>query len=122
MFIVLGTEWITGDLLYWTIFLIALSMVICLGFPYLTTFVPGALVAIVVVTAVEHIFTIGTRTVGDQAPIVVGSFPTFYLPVIALDTWRNWEARSSYLAEVAPYHRLLDPSSLQRDPRARRTL
>ncbi|WP_194976782.1 SulP family inorganic anion transporter [Aquiflexum lacus] len=79
-------EWMTGTPLIIMIGLVVLTMAIIKFLPKLTTAVPSALVAIIVVTLVAIFAGFDTRTVGDLASIK-GGLPQFHLPMVAI----NWE-------------------------------
>ena len=76
-------DWLSGPALYTMLGLVALTMAIIQFLPKLTTAVPAALVAILVVTGV--VFAgVETRTVGDLAS-VAGGLPMPHVPAVPLD-------------------------------------
>ena len=76
-------EWMTGDILYSSLGLIAATMVLIWGAPKLTRLIPAPLLAIGVVSAVVLFFDIGVPRVGDLAS-VAGGWPEFALPTVPL--------------------------------------
>lgn len=81
-FKVQGTEtWLSGSPLYTMLGLVALTILIVIGFPKITKAVPASLVAIIVVFAIVAGFGIHTKTVSDIAS-VAGGFPPFHVPEI----------------------------------------
>lgn len=80
-----GTEaWLSGSPLYIMAGLVALTVLIVVGFPKITKAVPSSLVAIIVVFAIVMGFNIQTKTVSDIAS-VAGGFPPFHVPNIPFD-------------------------------------
>ncbi|OAJ35467.1 SulP family inorganic anion transporter [Piscirickettsia salmonis] len=79
-------QWVSGNSLYIMLGLVALTMAIVYALPRITRFLPAALVAILVVTAIVHLFGLQTRTVGDLAS-TAGGFPKFHVPDVIL----NWQ-------------------------------
>jgi SulP family sulfate permease len=78
------TAWLTGNTLYIMAGLVALTIVIVMGFPKITKAVPASLVAIIVVFIVVLAFGIDTKTVQDIAS-VQGGFPPFHIPNIPVN-------------------------------------
>ena len=78
--------WMTGTPLYLMIGLVVLTMLIIKFLPKLTTAIPSALVAILVISSIVIFGKIETRTVGDLASIS-GGLPQFHIPMVDL----NWE-------------------------------
>ncbi len=76
-----GGGWLTGEPLYIMALLVALTILIVIGFPRVTKVVPASLVAIFVVFAIVFLFGIETKTVSDIAS-VAGGFPPFHIPDI----------------------------------------
>ena len=76
-------EWMTGDILYSSLGLIAATMALIWGAPKLTRLIPAPLLAIGVVSAVVLFFDIGVPRVGDLAS-VAGGWPEFALPTVPL--------------------------------------
>lgn len=94
-FKVQGTEnWLSGSPLYIMLCLVALTILIVIGFPKITKVIPASLVAIIVVFAIVMGFGIQTKTVSDIAS-VAGGFPPFHIPDIPF----NFEA----LKVIFPY-------------------
>lgn len=79
--------------------LVLLSMLIIWGLPKLTKYVPSALAAIVIVSAIVIGFGIETKTVGDIASIQ-GGFPTPSIPEIPF-TWDTFMLIFPYALIVA---------------------
>ncbi|MFN3801166.1 SulP family inorganic anion transporter [Belliella pelovolcani] len=79
-------EWMNGPNLFIMIGLVLLTMAIIKYLPKLTTAVPSALVAILVVSLIVIFGGVETRTVGDLASIS-GGLPQFHIPMVDL----NWE-------------------------------
>ena len=75
--------WLSGSALYIMLGLVALTIIIVLGFPRLTKAVPSSLVAIIVVGFIVFFFKIDTKTVKDIAS-VSGGLPPFHIPQVPL--------------------------------------
>ncbi|NRA41591.1 MAG: SulP family inorganic anion transporter, partial [Pseudomonadales bacterium] len=76
-------QWLQGGELYVLLALTVLTMAIIHFLPKLTTAVPSALAAIVVVSLLVIFADIDTKTVGDVAPIA-GGFPSLHIPQVPL--------------------------------------
>lgn len=84
--------WMAGSSLWIMLALVALTMAIIYFLPKLTTAVPAALAAIVVVTLIVVGLDLDARTVqdvlrdmsGDPAATIAGSFPSFEIPMVPL--------------------------------------
>ena len=84
--------WMTGSGLWIMLGLIALTMAIIHFLPKLTTVIPAALVAIVVVTLLVLGLDLEARTVqdvlrdmsGDPAATIAGNLPGFHIPMVPL--------------------------------------
>jgi SulP family sulfate permease len=76
--------WLSGSSLYTMLGLVALTIIVVIGFPKLTKKIPPSLVAIIVVFIVVLILNIDTKTVKDIAS-VSGGFPPFHIPNIPLN-------------------------------------
>lgn len=73
-----GSQWLTGHALYLMIGLVIIAMAVTHYLPKFTKKLPSALVAIILVTAVVHLFHLHTRAVEDMmAGHVVAGLPTF---------------------------------------------
>nr|WP_229518387.1 SulP family inorganic anion transporter [Massilia sp. PAMC28688] len=74
-------QWMTGQ--QWTVMgaLIALTMAIIYLLPRLTTAIPSALAAILIVAALVWLTGIDTKTVGDMGSIA-GGWPVFHVPAV----------------------------------------
>ena len=99
-----GGEWLTGSALYTMLGLVALTMAIMVGLPKLTSKVPAALSAIVVVSVVTIAGGIDTATVASfiadgGGTGIAGGLPTFATPVVPL-TWAT-------LTFIAPFAAIL---------------
>ena len=89
-------NWMTGSSLWIMLGLVFLTMLIIHLLPRLTTAVPAALAAIVVVTLLVVGLDLDARTVqdvlrdmsGDQSATIAGTLPSFSLPVVPL-TWET---------------------------------
>lgn len=80
-----GGDWMEGMQLYVMTGLVILTMVVMYFVPKLTKAVPGALVSIVIVTAIVLGFGVdGVIGIGDKASIK-GAFPVFLLPELFED-------------------------------------
>ena len=75
--------WLSGSALYIMLGLVALTIIIVLGFPRITKAVPSSLVAIIVVGFIVFFFKIDTKTVKDIAS-VSGGLPPFHIPQVPL--------------------------------------
>jgi sulfate permease, SulP family len=97
-------EWLTGMPLYTMLGLVGLTMAIMFGLPKITKKLPGALTAILVVSAIVIFGNVDTATVksfiiaGGGEGIKAG-LPTFNIPLISL----NWET----LQFITPYALIL---------------
>ena len=69
---------------YWIYILVALSMFIIYFMPKITTAIPSTLGAIIIITAIVHIFHIDTKTVSSLGEIK-GEFPSFHIPLAPLN-------------------------------------
>lgn len=92
-------KWLDSESLWLMVGLVLLSMLIIWGLPKLTKYVPSALAAIVIVSAIVIGFGIETKTVGDIASIQ-GGFPTPSIPNIPL-TWDTFLLIFPYALIVA---------------------
>ena len=89
-------NWMTGSSLWIMLGLVFLTMLIIHLLPRLTTAVPAALAAIVVVTLLVVGLDLDARTVqdvlrdmsGDPSATIAGTLPSFSLPVVPL-TWET---------------------------------
>jgi SulP family sulfate permease len=89
-------NWMTGSSLWIMLGLVFLTMLIIHFLPRLTTAVPAALAAIVVVTLLVVGLDLDARTVqdvlrdmsGDPSATIAGTLPSFSLPVVPL-TWET---------------------------------
>lgn len=82
-------EWLSGASLFTMIGLVALTMGIVVGLPYLTKKVPAALTAIVVVSVLVIFGNLETETVrsfvvANGGTGIEAGFPSFNVPIIAL--------------------------------------
>eukprot|EP00027_Filamoeba_sp_ATCC50430_P000944 CAMPEP_0168554926 /NCGR_PEP_ID=MMETSP0413-20121227/8049_1 /TAXON_ID=136452 /ORGANISM="Filamoeba nolandi, Strain NC-AS-23-1" /LENGTH=492 /DNA_ID=CAMNT_0008585717 /DNA_START=304 /DNA_END=1782 /DNA_ORIENTATION=+ len=77
--------WLSGNLLYWTIGLVFITMLVMVLFPFLTKHIPSSLVAIGIVMALEYGIGIGSTTVGDRAS-VSGGFPSPRFPHVPFNS------------------------------------
>jgi len=91
-------QWLQGDAMFTMLGLVAATMAIIHFLPKITTAVPSALVAIVVVSLAAIGLNIDTKVVGDVASIA-GGLPDFNIPDVPL----NWET----LAIIFPYSLIL---------------
>eukprot|EP01128_Nolandella_sp_AFSM9_P005585 TRINITY_DN2722_c0_g1_i1.p1 TRINITY_DN2722_c0_g1~~TRINITY_DN2722_c0_g1_i1.p1 ORF type:complete len:968 (+),score=241.77 TRINITY_DN2722_c0_g1_i1:34-2904(+) len=80
--------YVDGTTIGLMIMLIVITMAIAHFFPYATTSIPSSLVAVIVVTIIEHAAGLDTITVGDKSSLS-GALPTFHVPVIEM-TSANW--------------------------------
>lgn len=85
--------WMTGSMLYTMLGLVALTMAIIHFLPKITTAIPSSLAAILVVTAMVHMFGLEARTVidfvRDMLPdaeranaTLAGELPSFAIPMV----------------------------------------
>jgi MFS superfamily sulfate permease-like transporter len=72
-------NYVTGTVGFYTALLCLIGFAVTMLMPYLTTFVPSALVAIAVTTFIEQIAGMGTKTVGDMGKMG-GNFPPLAAP------------------------------------------
>lgn len=93
-----GGAWLTGTPLIIMLILVLISAGIMYFLPKLTTKVPGGLVAIIVVSAVNLIFGLNTKTIADIASISQG-LPAFHIPMVPITL--------ESLAIVLPYAALM---------------
>jgi SulP family sulfate permease len=81
--------WLEGNAMYVMLGLVALTMAIIQYLPKLTTAIPSALVAIVVVSFGAIWLNLDTRTVGDVASIA-GGLPEFSIPAVPFTLETLW--------------------------------
>ncbi len=75
--------WLTGTPLVVMLVLVAISAGIMYFLPKITNKIPSGLVAIFVVSAINFIFALNTKTIGDIASISQG-LPAFHIPIVPL--------------------------------------
>ncbi len=92
-------EWLDAKSIWLMVGLVLLSMLIIWGLPKITKYVPSALAAIVIVSAIVIGFGIDTKTVGDIASIE-GGFPMPSMPSIPF-TWDTFMLIFPYALIVA---------------------
>lgn len=78
-----GGAWLSGAPLVFMLVLVAISAGIMYFLPKITNKVPSGLVAIVIVSAINMVFSLNTRTIGDIASISQG-LPAFHIPMVPL--------------------------------------
>ena len=78
-------DWLTGFPLILMLILVAISAAIMYFLPKFTNKVPSGLVAIVVVSLINFIFALHTKTIGDIASISQG-LPSFHIPMVPITT------------------------------------
>lgn len=78
------TEWMAGNELFLMLGLIAVTMFIIHFLPKITTAIPSALAAIVVISLAVIGFELNTKTVGDVASIA-GGLPEFHIPMVPIN-------------------------------------
>ena len=86
--------WLSGTPLVFMLILVAISAGIMYFLPRVTNKIPSGLVAIIVVSAINLIFALNTKTIGDIASISQGLAP-FHIPMVPI----TFES----LAIVLPY-------------------
>lgn len=91
-------QWMQGEMLFTMLGLVALTMAIIHFLPKLTTAVPSALAAIVIVSLAAIGLDIETKVVGDVASIA-GELPSFIIPDVPF----TWET----LVIIFPYSLIL---------------
>lgn len=87
-------EWVFDLRLAITVIIVIVTMLIIYFLPKLKKSIPGALVAIVVVSVIVLVFKIDVVTVGDLAS-VKGGFPSLHIPIVPA----KWET----ISIIAPY-------------------
>ena len=75
--------WLTGTPLILMVVLVAISAGIMYFLPKITNKIPGGLVAILVVSLINFVFMLNTKTIGDIASISAG-LTAFHMPVAPL--------------------------------------
>lgn len=75
--------WLTGTPLVIMLILVLISSVIMYFLPRITKKVPSGLVAIAVVSLINLVFALNTKTIGDIASISSG-LPSFHIPMVPL--------------------------------------
>lgn len=75
--------WLTGTPLIFMLILVAISAGLMYFLPKITNKVPSGLVAILVVSAINLVFSLNTKTIGDIASISQG-LPAFHIPMVPL--------------------------------------
>lgn len=78
-----AVQWMSGNMLFMTFGLIALTMLVIWQAPRVTKFIPAPLAAIGIVTAVVLGFGINVPRVGDLASLS-GALPEFSIPMVPL--------------------------------------
>ena len=78
-----GGAWLTGTPLIFMLILVAISAGIMYFLPKITNRIPSGLVAIIAVSAINMIFSLNTKTIGDIASISQG-LPAFHIPMVPL--------------------------------------
>lgn len=77
-------DWLQSDMMLVFVCLIMLTIIIIQLLPKLTSSIPPALAAIIVVSLITLGFNLNTATVGDLA-IIQGGLPSFHLPQVPLN-------------------------------------
>lgn len=90
--------WMQGSELMIMLGLVALTMVVMFFMPKITKAVPGALIAIIVVSAIVIGFDLDVSTIGGKASIA-GGFPSLQLPTL----FGSWESAVATIAIVFPF-------------------
>ena len=88
-----GDEWLSGSILYMMIGLVALTMLLMVGLPYISKKIPAALVSILTVTAIVIFGNIDTATVSsfiaagspDGNGSLAADLPSFAIPIIPMN-------------------------------------
>ncbi|KPI87036.1 putative sulfate transporter [Leptomonas seymouri] len=75
-------NYVTGTQALYTAIICVITYAVMMLMPYFTTIIPSAFVAIVVGTAIEYIFQLGTVTIGDLYQLH-GDFPKPMVPNVA---------------------------------------
>lgn len=92
-----GTQWLSGEPLCFMLGLVILAMGITHYLPKLTKCMPAALMAIITVTVIVHVFHINTRVVDDM---MGGQHVAAGLPIFA---WLHVPFNLSTLKIILPY-------------------
>ena len=77
-------HWMTGDMMSFSILLVAVTMFIIWATPKVTKIIPGPLTAIIIISAFVIYFDVGVPVVGDLASIS-GNLPAFHIPIVPLE-------------------------------------
>jgi SulP family sulfate permease len=91
----------------WAVALSALSVVLVLLWPRVTSRVPGSLVAILAATALVHGFGLPVETIGDRFGQVPSSLPSPALPIVDWSTVRALFPAAMSIALLAAIESLL---------------
>ncbi|MDP2561201.1 SulP family inorganic anion transporter [Psychrobium sp. 1_MG-2023] len=81
-------QWMQGETLWMMLGLVAVTMLIIHFLPKITTAVPSALAAIVIVSLATIGLNLDTKVVGDVASIA-GELPKFHIPMVPF-TWETF--------------------------------
>ena len=90
--------WMQGSELMIMLGLVVLTMVVMFFIPKLTKAVPGALIAIIVVSGIVIGLDLDVSTIGGKASIA-GGFPSFNIPVL----FGSWESTIATVLIVLPF-------------------
>lgn len=93
-----GFAWMEGMQLYIMLGLVLLTMVIMYFMPKITKAIPGALVAIIIVSAIVIGLKLDVTTIGNKASIS-GGFPIFKVPVL----FKSWDTIMATFLIVLPF-------------------
>ena len=77
-------HWMTGDMMSFSILLVAVTMFIIWATPKITKIIPGPLTAIIIISAFVIYFDVGVPVVGDLASIS-GGLPQFHMPIVPFE-------------------------------------
>ena len=77
-------HWMTGDMMSFSILLVAVTMFIIWATPKVTKIIPGPLTAIIIISVFVIYFDVGVPVVGDLASIS-GNLPAFHIPIVPLE-------------------------------------
>ena len=77
-------HWMTGDMMSFSILLVAVTMFIIWATPKVTKIIPGPLTAIIIISAFVIYFDVGVPVVGDLASIS-GGLPEFHMPIVPFE-------------------------------------
>lgn len=81
-------KWITGMLAFYTCLIMFVTFAVMWLMPLATRVIPATIVAVIIGTSIEYIFSLGTVTVGDKYK-ASGTLRAPDIPRMSSEAWRN---------------------------------